>query len=49
MTYEESLGITQDVYGMLWADAPGSAVFYGQANDPTGLVAIVQAIVSAAR
>ena len=48
-TYSESLGVTRDIYGLLWGNAPGSSVFNAQANNPAELAAVVQAMVSAAR
>jgi len=48
-TFSESLGVTRDVYGVLWGNAPSSLVFNAQADNPAELVAVVQAMVAAAR
>jgi len=48
-TFSESLGVTRDVYGLLWGNAPSSLVFNAQADNPAELVAVVQAMVAAAR
>ena len=44
-----SRGVTRDVYGLLWGNAPSSLAFGAQAADSAELVAVVQAMVSAAR
>ena len=40
--------VTRDVYGMLWGNAPGSVVFGALADDLGELMALVEAMVSAA-
>ena len=40
--------VTRDVYGMFWGNAPSSVIFGAQAEDPEGLMALVEAMVSAA-
>lgn len=42
-------GVTRDIHGMLWGDAVSTLAFGAQANDSSGLEAVVQAMVSAAR
>ena len=37
-----------DIYGMIWGNAPGSIVFQAMANDLSVLMALVEAMVSAA-
>ena len=41
-------GVTRDFYGMFWGNAPSSVVCGAQAYDPGELMALVEAMVSAA-
>lgn len=42
-------GVTRDIYGLLWGNAPSPMAFNAQTNDLGELVAVVQAMIAAAR
>ncbi len=41
-------GVTRDIYGMFWGNASNFVIFGAQADDPGELMALVEAMVSAA-
>ena len=41
-------GVTRDIYAMFWGNDPSSVIFGAQANEPGELIALVEAMVSAA-